>query len=153
MEPENLTSDNDAHDENAFKKLTSRAGPQNVLWCAPGTQTYVLISIASTIGAAESMATTLENILNDASAAIYGHIVAVGDGNIYGGKFQWPLGEFSLSQMLFFKVWNANNHQITWGVLHATIAAIASYMSSMGWGVGHFDIYDGGVRVGYGLFT
>lgn len=99
------------------------------------------------------MATTLRNILIDASAAIFDHIITMGDGTIYGGKFQWPLGEFSLSQMLFLKVWNANNHQLTYGVLHSTIAAISNYMGLMGWGVGHFDIYDGGVRVGYGLFT
>ena len=99
------------------------------------------------------MALTLERILNGASAAVFDHIVAAGDGTVLGGKFQWPPGELSLSQLLFLKVWNANNHQITWGVMHSTIAAIWNYMSLYGWGVGHFDVYDGGIQVGYGVFT
>lgn len=153
MELENLTSNNSAYDDTATNKLTPRAGPKNVLWCAPGSQTYILISIASTVDAQDSLATTLEGILAGAATAIYDHVVAVGDGNIPGGQFQWPLGEFSLSRMLFLRVWNANNHQITWGVMHSAIAAIVDYMTSWGWGLGHFDIYDGGNRVGYGLFT
>lgn len=153
MEQMNLTSISHAFSDTATQDLTPRAGPQGVLWCAPGSQTYILISISSTIDAADSMANTLENILIGAATAIYDHIGAVGDGVIGGGRFQWPLGEFSPAQMLFLKVWNANNHQVTWGVMHAAIAAIFNYMSMRGWGVGHFDIYDGGVRVGYGLFT
>ena len=154
MEPKNLTSDNHAPGKTPTEGLTARAsGPQNVLWCAAGTQTYILISIADMVAPEESMAGTLERILDGASAAVYDHIVAVGDGNILGGNFQWPLGELSVSQLLFLRVWNANNHQITWGVLHASIVAIASFMRTHGWGVGHFNIYDGGIQVGYGVFT
>lgn len=154
MELKYLISDNHAPGKTPTEGLTARAsGPQNVLWCGIGTKTYILVSIADMVSPEESMAGTLERILDGASAAVYDHIVAVGDGTILGGKFQWPPGELSMSQLLFLKVWNANNHQLTWGVLHSTIAAIASFMNTHGWGVGHFDIYDGGIRVGYGIFT
>lgn len=95
----------------------------------------------------------VETVLANAAQVIFDHILAVGDGNIFGGKFQWPEGEFSPSQPVFLKVWNANNHQVTWGVMHASIAALVNYMSKHGWGLGWFNIYDGGVQVGYGLFT
>lgn len=44
--------------------------------------------------------------------------------------------------------WNANNHQITWGVLAAALVALKDYMSVQNWyGAVTFDIYDGVNRV------
>ena len=47
-------------------------------------------------------------------------------------------------------VWNANNHQTTWGLLGAAVAALRECMWVNGWGVGTFGIWDGGTQVGAG---
>ena len=47
-------------------------------------------------------------------------------------------------------VWNANNHQTTWGVLGAAVEALRECMRVNGWGVGRFGIWDGGIEVGGG---
>ena len=49
---------------------------------------------------------------------------------------------------------NANNHQQTWGVLGAAIAALASYMQEgveAGPGSAYFVIFDGENEVGVGM--
>lgn len=51
---------------------------------------------------------------------------------------------------LAVRVWNANNHQVTFGVLGATVHALLEYMMLNGWESVAFDIYDGKNIVGGG---
>lgn len=49
---------------------------------------------------------------------------------------------------------NANNHQLTWGVLKAAIDGLDDYFTSMGkWSDCEFDIYDGPNLVGQGILS
>lgn len=50
-------------------------------------------------------------------------------------------------------VQNANNHQVTWGVMGAAVQAMLSFMLAYGFGQAGFRIYDGGVVVGNGIMT
>ena len=67
--------------------------------------------------------------------------------------FSWPpLSLPGLDAGLAIHVWNANNHQVSWGVLGAALEALWDFMGSGGrWGEVEFRILDGGVEVGVGV--
>ena len=68
------------------------------------------------------------------------------DGLLPGGRFHW-----ADDSGLELAVWNANNHQTTYGVLQAAVSALSDCMSSRGaWGTVRFWIFDGGREVGGG---
>lgn len=46
--------------------------------------------------------------------------------------------------------WNADNHQLTWGVLGAALTALLDYMRIFGNGAITFNIFDGTHMVGHG---
>lgn len=69
-----------------------------------------------------------------------------GDEILPGGYFNWMgINGIAVEAM------NANNHQLTWGVLGAALKALKQYMESNGYRQAHFDIYDGENMVGKGL--
>lgn len=83
--------------------------------------------------------------LTEAFRVVSEHIGSVGDGALLGGVFSFETKEGAL-----ISIWNANNHQTTWGVLRAAILAVADYMESRGYGEAIFNIYDGTNQVGAG---
>ena len=62
-----------------------------------------------------------------------------------GGAFHF-LG----AQGLFINMWNANNHQTTWGVLRAAVTVLEDYMSK-GFGTAEITIWDGVHQVSQGV--
>ena len=47
-------------------------------------------------------------------------------------------------------VQNANNHQITWGVLSSAVRGLRDYMAEKGWKEVGFEVFDGWNQVGTG---
>lgn len=69
-----------------------------------------------------------------------------GDGLIPGGVFKWA-GEHGTGLTMT----NANNHQLTWGVMGAALTALYDEMERLVIGsVGLFTIVDGDTEVGTG---
>lgn len=68
------------------------------------------------------------------------HIAAAGDGVLASNGFYSVVGDGGLR----LSAWNANNHQLTWGVFGAALLALMDYMRTEQWyGSVSFDIYDG----------
>lgn len=87
-------------------------------------------------------------MLTEAYEVVSRHIEQVGDEKLLGGVFN-----FELKQSALLSIWNANNHQTTWGVLRASILALADYLERHGYSEVLFNIYDGNNQVGAGQIT
>ena len=65
-----------------------------------------------------------------------------------GGAYYWS----QISSDYYIDVSNANNHQVTYAVLRAAVAALRDYMAQEGeYGTLVFDIWDGNNQVGKGV--
>ena len=85
-------------------------------------------------------------VLSDALAVVRQAVAVGGDSVI-------PSGSFSFSKYsINCQASNANNHQLTWGVMGAAIEALANFMTLYGFGAARFGIYDGDNLVGQGVF-
>lgn len=84
-------------------------------------------------------------MINEAYSYIVGHLSLEGDSLVPTGVFAWRGHGFSL------RTWNANNHQMTWGVLRAATFALVDYMGQAGYATARFDIFDGANQVGAGV--
>lgn len=121
--------------------LVSRVRGQAIIWCAPNSRTNVAITMAETIAGSE-----VPDMLVACFTEIMTHIVVFGDSVVSNGVFSWTAGNLAIH------VWNANNHQITWGVLGAAVHALEDFMfHTQHWGGASFDIYDGQNMVARGL--
>lgn len=110
-----------------------------VTWCSPKTETYLRIVLKALCNSQ-----LIVSVLSPASDAMTKQIFSkAGDGPIPHGLFEESVGG------MLFRAMNADNHQLTWGVLKAAIDGLHDYFVSTGkWGVGSFDIYDGQHKVG-----
>ena len=116
----------------------------NVLWCCPGTQTYITLALTHIIPPGP-----LWTALYGAYQSVYDHVHDLGDGLLADGAFTWAIGP-----QVVLSVWNADNHQTTWGVLGSALYAIADYFHTYGiFAAGTFDIYDGPNQVGSGSIS
>lgn len=84
--------------------------------------------------------------LNVAQAFVQQALLSVGDGPIQTGTVDYH-GPY----LMAFRTWNTNNHQQTYGVVGAAIAALRGYMAAHGYGSATFDIFDGANEVGAGV--
>ena len=73
------------------------------------------------------------------------HIEDYGDGVVKSGEAKWAGNDGTA-----LRVTNANNHQLTWGVLSGAIQGVMSVMGSGAYGRASFVILDGGRQVGRG---
>lgn len=64
-------------------------------------------------------------LLEDLMTDITEHLALHQDSNIPGGSFEWHG-----FQNLAFQILNANNHQVTWGVLGAAVTGLRDYFLS-----------------------
>lgn len=72
-----------------------------------------------------------------------------GDSVISGGVYRWGSG---FPHAIVVSFMNANNHQLTYGVVRSAVAAVKGYMASDGdYGLMSFDIWDGDNQVGTGV--
>ena len=74
------------------------------------------------------------------------HIENLGDGVMTAGVFN----NWMSDEGMRVTVANANNHQVTWGVLESALEALGDYMEQYGYGSVVFDIFDGANQVGHG---
>ena len=123
------------------KTLSGRV--TNAPFCATNSRTYVLATLLEPLAGAASIA--VSDLLIEAANFLNNHIVTASDGNIAGGRFDWPG-----SESLVLSAWNANNHQLTYGVLSAALQALQEWTWGEGFGTLAFDIYDGQNQVGQG---
>lgn len=90
------------------------------------------------------------SIITPVCLIVRNHLLEIGDGVLRTGAF----AQQTASTNMAFRAWNANNHQLTWGVLSAAIRAVLDCMRVRDtWGDVMFDIYDGGVQVGRGVIS
>ncbi len=92
----------------------------------------------------------LTTILSPVYLTVSNRLLEIGDSILSSGTF----AAHAASTNMAFRAWNANNHQLTWGVLLAAIRAVSNYMMvENAWGDAEFDIYDGGIQVGRGVIS
>ena len=93
-------------------------------------------------------ATTLNELLTNAYYTVQGYAILGGDALVAGGRFLYP------GDGILFKVWNTNNHQLTWSVLRTALWAMKDFINSMNeFKTMAFAIYDGVNMVGKGTIT
>ena len=107
--------------------------------CAPNSKTYVMFKAVTPVAGM-----IIHELLDEAYDTIQGTMDLMGDRLIPGWGMDWTAADFS------FRVSNANNHQITMGVLGAAIDALRDYVFKEGGGTLAFDIWDGDNQVGVG---
>ena len=85
------------------------------------------------------------SLLTDALDTVQARISQLGNGLIPGGQFEQQGFGVAL------RMWNANNHQLTWGVMMLVITGLVEYTANMPSGVAIvFKIWDGANQVGEG---
>ena len=131
--------------DTASADLISRGITKPVLWCAPNSQTYIILTMAQRIPMPGCI-----GILSKAYKNLLGHIERSGDGVMQalpnGRIFQLQAGR-DLNLIAF----NSNNHQTTYGVLASAFLALVDYMAGQGtYCAAAFTIYDGKNEVGTG---
>lgn len=83
-------------------------------------------------------------VLGSAWHTTSAHLATVGDG-LLPGEF------FVQFHHVALRVWNANNHQTTWGVLNEAVASLIDFLTvKQGMGAVVFKIFDGNNQVGQG---
>ena len=83
--------------------------------------------------------------ITNAYNSVYAHLVHIGDGLIPEGTWKFQVHD------LLIVVDNANNHQVSWGILASTIWGLRDFMTQIGFeGVVTFGIYEGAHLVGQG---
>lgn len=88
-------------------------------------------------------------ILSQAIHEITLVIASHGDGLTTDGMYQLE----GLDRLMLL-AWNADNHQLTWGVLRQAFYALFDYMErNDNFGAARFDIYDGNHQVGEGMIA
>lgn len=127
-------------DETASNPLAPRRNTGTVLWCAPGTETYVILQVTHSIPGNGIMV-----LLNTAYNSVMDVLQAHGDGLLAPGGALWQ------TNGLMMRAHNSNQHQTSWGVMGAAIVALRDYMSRNGWAAATFNIYDGAHEVGAGV--
>lgn len=60
-------------------------------------------------------------------------------------------GEVNVGSAYYVMARNANNHQITYGVLEKALQAMADWMFVNGDGLVKYEVWDGGNMVGKGM--
>lgn len=88
----------------------------------------------------------VRSVLHSAYAEVVMGIFHNGDGVIPGGMFH-KAGPDNIA----LRTMNSNNHQITYGVLGAAIAAVEAYMNNHYFGGASFTINDGMTEVAKGV--
>ena len=121
--------------------LSSRAF--DTVWCISGTQTYLHVRITTVLAS-----NSVIPVLSDAYNSVYAHLHASGNGLVAGGAFKYTVDRMVVD------IWNANNHQCTWGVLGSALWGLRTYMQTIGiWGSAVFQVFDGSNLVGSGMLS
>lgn len=109
----------------------------------PNTQIHVAITTGIQL-----TAVVVSNLLLSAMGNIVNRILQTGDGNLEHGMFN-QVGANAVS----VQVWNANNHQTTYGVLGGVLGALHEWMVDHQFTAASFGIFDGANQVGNGVIN
>lgn len=109
----------------------------------PNTQTHVAITTGIQL-----TANVVSSLLLTAMGNVLNRILQVGDSNLEHGMFN-QVGANAVS----VQVWNANNHQTTYGVLGGVLGALHEWMSDHQFTSASFGIFDGSNHVGNGVIN
>lgn len=122
-------------------KVHPRTSTGSIRWCASNSATYVVFKIVNALA---------QSVVLDTMAEVYEviqqHLQTYGDGVMAATSFD----RFPSDEGLEVSIWNANNHQVTWGVLESALEALGDWMEQYGYGSVIFQIYDGSNQVGRG---
>lgn len=127
-----------------IRRFARRSSPHHIFWCAPGSRTYVTLTLVQSLDRNE-----VWPLIVDAFTRTQARIRASGDDLVpsNNGAGVWQLTRNGI----VLSIANANNHQTTWGVLGAALLAIGDYMNEHQWfGSVIFSIFDGSNQVGQG---
>lgn len=122
-------------------KVHPRASTGYIRWCASNTATYIVLKVVTAL-AERVVLDTLAEVFEIVQQQLETH----GDGVIPARAFD----RFPSDEGMLVSIMNANNHQVTWGVLQAAIEALGDYMEQHGYASVTFQIYDGPNQVGEG---
>lgn len=137
-----LSRTEDRHNVDTLSSpLRSRGNNPSVLWRTGGSPTFIVVYPSTVVNAVSVI-----NVIDACYKLILHSIQQHGDVILPGGYFNW-MGINGIA----VEAINANNHQLTWGVLAAALKAVKQYMEANGYRQAHFDIYDGENMVGKGL--
>ncbi len=128
--------------------LVPRTQDDGIIWCAQGSQTYVVVKVGWQIAT-----TNVFTLLNQAYDLTVSQIQAQGDGLLYPLPYGQIGSVFNLFDAygLTLNVVNANNHQTTWGVLGAACWALRDFVAVRGpFATLEFTIFDGVNEVAVG---
>ena len=90
---------------------------------------------------------SIQEMLFAAYNSVVAHISTSGDGLVPAGMFHVSNGATGMDLLCL----NADNHQITWGMLGAALNALQDFMNSYQiWSAATFAIYDGENQVSVG---
>ena len=127
----------------SFSLLPPRHSTGSIIWCAPNSCTYILLS--STFSVTSIVSSSIQSLLETLSDYIETHIAQAGDGVLTTGEI-----EFYADNGVEFHSWNTNNHQQTYGVLGAAVEALRDFMGERGIVGASWWVYDAGTEVGAG---
>ncbi|KAI4130810.1 MAG: hypothetical protein LQ347_003242 [Umbilicaria vellea] len=115
------------------------------IWCAAASATYLKINYFNGGEPGNGVSPIVIKMLSDALDQIEKHVAQNGDGIIPMGAYDYQARGFS-----WYSV-NANNHQLTWGVVGAAVDALITFMLNYSsYGMAQFSIFDGENHVGTG---
>lgn len=122
--------------------LLRHRSSSSTIWCTPGTSTYISITASKRPLPLAAVLTTFSAAKTWTSI----HIEEAGDGPLQDGLFNFlGVGGIHLT------VWDANNHQVTYGVMGGVVLALEGVMARDGYGETNFRVYDGKNWVGQGM--
>ena len=113
--------------------------------CVPGTQVYVILTIGISIGGS-----IVRNLLQNAAFEVLHTMLQQGNRN---GLLQNGMFNFEGANSASVQVWNANNHQTSYGVLADALSALNDWMGNHQYTLASFGIYDGMNQVGNGVIN
>lgn len=128
------------------RSLRKRVLDRTLRWCQIGTQTYVVAESQTPLpDEAVDISALYDRGINSCDSIIEYKEDGVIGRRFHGGKSSsvHPGGE------VYLDVVDANNHQITYGVLGSALRALKDYGGSKGFGTGEWKVYDGKNEVGH----
>lgn len=125
--------------------MLDRRDNRPIRWCSPHSETYVVL--VTTEG---SPPNDVSLVLISGRDSLRRRIQTRGDGLIPDGSYLWGRRD---NTGVLFRAYNANNHQLTYGVVCAALEALLDYMRQAGFSGARFDIYDGQNKVGEGVIS
>ena len=113
---------------NKARDLQARGPDGSIRWCEPGTETYVEFGSRSEKFLYGSLAFDTHKLIDKAVASLDGHIKDKGDGVIGDNFVEYYHSTLRRQGWVVLTAQDANEHNLTYGVLKAALQALEDYM-------------------------